>query len=199
MKTMPLHLSALILSCCVAASAFAEAPRTKLAEPINTIGPRIVDAQQKERSLSTSTLTDWTYDYEVYSAPDVTGETEYVIIARFADTGEWDLAHKFVMYGTADRGFWEADMGVWKFTTEWSARQAAENMIDDGEITDYEIIEQPKEPQWTYEDTFPTRAQAEAFADELEAWSIQLGVPHITKIVPVKVASLSISTTWTLK
>jgi hypothetical protein len=168
----------------------AEAPKPGSREALLSFDPNLRVAQP---TVEMSVFLDAVYDYKVYSAPDVSGQTEFVVMARFAN-GEWDYIHRTVWNGTPDHGMFETDMGVWKFTTSWSARQAAENMLDDGKITDYEIIEQPKEPQWTYEETFDTRAAAEDFADELEEWSQAFGVPHITKIVPVEVLKLRTTT-----
>lgn len=169
----------------------AKDPSDGTKQPTTSIRPELLAAEQ---TVSMTALEDAMYDYEVYSAPDVSGQTEFVVIARFADDGQWDYVHRYTWIGTPDRGFTQSDQGVWKFTTWWSARQAAENLMDDGEITDYEIIEQAKEPQWTYEDTFDTRAQAEDFAEELEHWSQQFGVPHLTKIVSVSTLNLSTRT-----
>ncbi|WP_182870146.1 hypothetical protein [Stieleria mannarensis] len=173
--------------------AHAEAPRVGSRQPITTVESDVIAASP---TVSRSAFQDMLYDYEVYSAPDVSGETEFVIIGRDAETGSWDFVHRFEWTGSVDHGSW-SDRGVWTFSSWWSARNAAENQIDDGKITDYEIIEQPVQPQWTYEATLPTRAQAEDYADEIEYWSNEFNVPHVTKIVPVLM--LSYSTVGTLK
>lgn len=144
-----------------------------------------IDRFKQPVSAPTQQFLDAMYDYEVWTAPDTTGQTELVVWARFADTGEWSLVHRYEWMGTADHGMWEADMGVRVFTTWWSALQAAEKLQDEGEITDYEILERPVEPQWSYEQTFGTRAQAEEFADMFEEIAAQVGSPHLTKIVRV--------------
>ena len=192
MKTFFAMSIALLLTC-LSAVAHAEAPRGGSKQPITSITPSVVTA---ESTLSRSAYLDMMYDFEVYSAPDVTGQTEFVIVGRDADTGDWDLVHRHQWTGSVDHGSW-SDMGIWKFTTWSNARNAAENQIDDGKLTDYEIIEQNVQPQWTYEDTFAKRAQAEDFADEIEYWSDQFGVPHITKIVSIN--ALSFSPIGTLK
>jgi hypothetical protein len=181
---------ALLSAILTSAALYAEAPKAETRQSVLGVDPRLLVAQP---TASMQVFLDAVYDYEVYSAPDVSGQTEFVVIARFADDGEWDYLHRFVWNGTPDHGMFQTDMGVWRFNTWWSARQAAENLLDDGEITDYEIIEQPKEPQWTYEETFDTRSEAEAFAAELEQWSQTFGVPHITKIV--EVGGMKLSTT----
>ena len=174
-------LAALLLAIPTSASLHAEAPKPGSSQSI----PLDLNRFSKQPTAPFSLYLDAVYDYEVYSAPDVTGETEFVVIARFADDGQWDYVHRYEWIGTPDRGLSKVDRGVWKFTTQWNAYQAAENLKDDGEITDYDIIEQPKEPQWNYEGTFDTRSAAEDFANELEEWSQTLGVPHITKIVRI--------------
>ena len=191
MKTLTSISIALVLIC-LGSVAHAKAPRVESKQPITSIKPGVT---AKEPTLSMSTFLDMMYDYEVYSAPDVTGQTEFVIMGRDADTGEWDFVHRHQWMGSVDHGSW-SDMGIWKFNTWSSARNAAENQTDDGKITDYEILEQDVQPQWTYEDTLPTRNQAEDFADEFEHWSNEFGVPHITMIVPIN--TLSFATTGTL-
>ncbi len=135
-------------------------------------------------SVTSSAFLDSVYDYEVWSARSTEGKTEFVILARFSD-GQWDFVHKYEFQGTPDHGGSMVNRGVHKFTTHYSATRKANKLIDAGEIIDYTIIEQDVQPQWVYEDTFPTRAQAEDYADLVEAFSIQFGDPHITKIVPV--------------
>ena len=179
-------LAALLFAVPGAAHLHAEPPKPGTATRIPVDQNRIA----KEPTISMNVFLDAAYDYEVDSAPDVTGETEFVILARFADNGQWDYVHRYEWIGTPDHGVSKSDRGVWKFTTHWNAHQAAENLKDDGEITDYDIIEQPKEPHWTYEDTFDTRAAAEAFAEEFEQWSQEFGVPHITKIVQIADSNL---------
>jgi hypothetical protein len=150
-----------------------------------------LDLYKTPVSAPSSRLQDALYDYEVWSAPDTSGQTEFVILGLFPETGAWDLVHRFDWQGTPDHGMYLADKGVWTFSSSWSALQAAENLMDDGEITGYEIVEQPVEPQWSYEATFGTRAQAEEFASLFEEIAADVGAPHITRIVPVNTLQFS--------
>ena len=188
-----LSISFAVILTCLGSMVQAESPRGGSHQPITSVEPEVIAAGP---TISRAALLDMMYDYEVYSAPDVSGQTEFVIVGRDADTGTWDFVHRFQWTGSVDHGSW-SDMGIWKFSSWWSARNAAENQIDDGKITDYEIIEQDVQPQWSYEATFSKRAQAEDFADEIEYWSNEFGVPHVTKIVPIH--TLTFSTSRTLR
>lgn len=137
-----------------------------------------------ETQASRQALLDATHDYEVYSAQDVTGETEHVILARFAD-GSWDFVHKYEQIGTADHGFTEVDRGVYDFSSWWAAYRFARDLREEGEITEFEVVEQAKAPDWVYEGAFPTRAEADDYADDIEYWSAEFGAPRITKVVAV--------------
>ena len=97
--------------------------------------------------------------------------------------------HRYDWTGSVDHGGW-TDMGVRKFNSEYSATKAAENMLEDGEITDFTVIEQAKQPQWTYEKTLDTLAEAEAFAAEIEHWSNEFCNPHVTDIRSILVNDL---------
>ena len=182
-------LPVLLVCSMIASASLAEPPRSsRLAETNrapSTATKIPTEAVTGMPSLPISSLLNSMYDYEVWSAPDVTGQTEWVIWGRLSN-GQWEEMHRFQWTGSVDHGGW-SDMGVWKFNSEYAARQQAENMMDDGKITDFVLIEQDKQPQWTYEETFDTQAEADAFADEFEDWSNEFGNPHITEVRPVLV------------
>ena len=159
------------------------------ASRLPTTGTKIPTAPLDDSpTIPISVLTDSMYDYEVWSAPDVSGQTEWVIWGRLP-SGQWEEMHRYDWLGTADHGGW-TDMGVWKFSSEYSATQAAENMLEDGEIIDFTVIEQAKQPHWTYEETFDTRAEAESYAAEIEHWSNEFGNPHVTDVRSILVNDL---------
>jgi hypothetical protein len=178
-------LTAVVLSCLFASLAVAKGPQTTKPD----IARISYDLAGPVSTVPVSVMLDSMYDYEVWSAPAVTGETEFVIWGRMSDNGQWDEVHRFGWTGSVDHGSWQ-DMGVWKFTSEYYARKAAENLMKDGEITDFTIIEQQKSPQWSYEETFDTEVEAIEFADDFEDWSVEFGNPHVTKIVPILVNDL---------
>jgi len=169
-----------LLVCLVSSLAVAEAPR--LGTPIHPT--KIPKEPTRTPTVPIDALLDAMYDYEVWTAPDVTGQTEFVIWGRMADTGQWEEVHRFDWTGSVDHG-------------GWSATQAAENLMDDGEITDYWINQQAKQPQWELEETFDTHDEAEAFADDFEDWSRVFGNPHITDIRPILVNDLLATPTKT--
>lgn len=180
-------IPALLVCSLVASTALAEELRdsrqTDSVKLPSTATKIPMNSENDADSISINALLDDLYDYEVWVAPDVTGQTEWIIWGRMSN-GQWEEVHQIKFTGTADRPTW-SDMGVWKFNTEYAATQQAENLLDDGKITDYEVIEQDKQPRWTLEDTFDTLTEAEAFADEFEEWSQAFGAPHLTDIRPV--------------
>lgn len=180
-------IPALLVCSLVASSALAEElrdPRQEESSRLPSTKTEIPKNGEDEwETISLESLLDDMYDYEVWVAPDVTSETEWVIWGRM-DDGQWEEVHEIKFTGTADRPSW-SDMGVWKFTTEYAATQKAEDLLDVGKITDYMVIEQDKQPSWTLEETFDTLVEAEDFADDFEDWSQQFGAPHITDIRPV--------------
>ncbi len=151
----------------------------------SSLGSKVTVPKAETTTLPVSALLDLNYDYEVYSATDVSEQTEFVIEALFSD-GSWGQVHRYEYFGSADRGFSKQDMGIWKFTTWWSAYQAAENLADDGEIEQYEIIEQAKQPNWQFEASFDKRADAEALVAELNHWADVFGIALLTKIETVQ-------------
>lgn len=189
MLTPTRFFPALLLCSLIASSALAEERRDlRMAESdrLPTTETKIpTDDTSREATMPVSTMLDVMYDYEVWVAPDVAGQTEWVIWGRMSD-GQWEEIHLIQFTGTADHPTW-SDRGVWKFNSEYAATQQAENLMDDDEISDFVVIEQDKQPQWTFEETFDTRDEAEAFAAEFEDWSIDFGNPYITDIRSIQV------------
>ena len=146
-------IPALLVCSLVASSAIAEELRDlRQEESVKLPSTETKIPKNGEDELGTipiSSILDDMYDYEVWVAPDMTGQTEWVIWGRM-DDGQWEEVHEIKFTGTADRPTW-SDMGVWKFTNEYAATQKAEDLLDDGEITDYMVIEQDKQPYWTLE------------------------------------------------
>ena len=147
-----------------------------------TLRPEIAEMLAAARAK----LADEENDFVVEWAEPFEGQSEYVLDVIYPGESSWSRYHDIGWCGSVDHGG-PCDQGEMVFPFYHWADNEGEDLLEDGEITDYRVVERPLTPSWQYIETYDTLGQAESAADAIETAAALLGEDRIVRIrmVPV--------------